>query len=65
MACQRLAIIWRVCWMGLDKGEAMKIIILPGLDGTGLMLERFVHLLSKHHNIAVIPYPLDIIYSYD
>lgn len=43
----------------------MKIIILPGLDGKGLMLSDFEHALAKYHELQVIIYPYDKKASYD
>lgn len=43
----------------------MKIIILPGLDGTGLMLSDFEHSLNKYHDAEIIIYPHDRKSSYD
>jgi len=35
------------------------LVILPGLDGTGLLLERFVDRLSADFEVTVISYPMD------
>lgn len=34
-------------------------IVLPGLDGTGVLLEDFAAALSEHFDVQVIPYPAD------
>lgn len=42
----------------------MKIIILPGLDGTGRLLSDFAKALSPGHDVEVVTYP-DSLFSYD
>ena len=42
----------------------MKIIILPGLDGTGRLLSDFAKALSPGHDVEIISYP-DSLFSYD
>ena len=42
----------------------MKIIILPGLDGTGLLLTELESILAKENAVSVIRYPVDR-YLYD
>ncbi|WP_320200728.1 alpha/beta fold hydrolase (plasmid) [Agrobacterium sp. rho-13.3] len=42
----------------------MKIFILPGLDGTGLLLSELENLLSKENTVSVIRYPSNL-YRYD
>ncbi|WP_377506028.1 alpha/beta fold hydrolase [Octadecabacter sp. R77987] len=41
----------------------MKILILPGLDGTGKLLSNIVELLAPYHEVIVVPYAPDL-YSY-
>lgn len=43
----------------------MKIIILPGLDGTGLMLKEFSEEISHFYDTEILTYPLDVALSYD
>jgi pimeloyl-ACP methyl ester carboxylesterase len=38
----------------------MKIIILPGLDGTGLLLAEFETILAQQHSVSVIQYPPEL-----
>ena len=42
----------------------MKIILLPGLDGTGHLFEPFVHALPTEVEASVISYPADSALSY-
>lgn len=42
-----------------------KIVILPGLDGTGLLLTDFVNILQASYPVEVITYPTDQPLSYD
>ncbi|WP_051644710.1 alpha/beta hydrolase [Labrenzia sp. DG1229] len=37
----------------------MKIVILPGLDGTGYLLETFAQTLSGSHGVEVVSYPTE------
>jgi pimeloyl-[acyl-carrier protein] methyl ester esterase len=37
----------------------MKLILLPGLDGTGAMLEGFAEELGKVHDVQSVTYPTD------
>lgn len=39
----------------------MKIVILPGLDGTGLLLENFAKALAATHTTQVVSYPVDLV----
>ena len=41
----------------------MKILILPGLDGTGALLSEIVELLTSNHEVIVVRYAPDL-YSY-
>jgi len=41
----------------------MKIVILPGLDGTGTLLSEIVELLTPNHEVSVVRYDPDL-YSY-
>lgn len=34
-------------------------IVLPGMDGTGALLDDFASALSEHFDVRVIPYPAD------
>ena len=43
----------------------MKILILPGLDGTGKTLGHFVQALEKTHEPNVLAYPVDSKLDYD
>lgn len=38
----------------------MRIVVLPGLDGTGLLLTEFEESLSRHHAVSVMRYPPDM-----
>jgi pimeloyl-[acyl-carrier protein] methyl ester esterase len=38
----------------------MKVLVLPGLDGTGLLLEEFARLIGAEHHVEVIAYPGDL-----
>ncbi|MGB3315993.1 MAG: alpha/beta hydrolase [Albidovulum sp.] len=38
----------------------MKIVVLPGLDGTGHLLGDFADALSDEHRVEVLSYPLDM-----
>lgn len=42
----------------------MKLVLLPGLDGTGRLFEPFVQVLPSHLSPVVIPYPNDKPLSY-
>lgn len=42
-----------------------KIVILPGLDGTGRLLTDFVSILERSHPVEVIAYPPDEPLTYD
>ena len=42
----------------------MKVVILPGLDGTGKMLSVFVDKFETKHSVKVINYPTDETLSY-
>ncbi len=42
----------------------MKVILLPGLDGTGIMFEPFINTLPKTIDTMVISYPSDATLSY-
>ncbi|CAB5721906.1 pimelyl-[acyl-carrier protein] methyl ester esterase [Delftia tsuruhatensis] len=41
------------------------LAVLPGLDGTGLLLAEFVQVLSGFFRVQVITYPPDEVLSYD
>ena len=45
-------------------GCYMKIVLLPGLDGTGLLLSRFVEALSENYSTQVIRYPSNELLQY-
>ena len=38
----------------------MKIVVLPGLDGTGRLVDSFVHELAGEHDVQVISYPIEL-----
>ncbi|VAW60328.1 hypothetical protein MNBD_GAMMA11-2573 [hydrothermal vent metagenome] len=42
----------------------MLLILLPGMDGTGIMFEPFLERLSPENQVEVIAYPYDIALSY-
>ena len=42
-----------------------RLVILPGMDGTGVLLERFVGELSRRFDVEVISYPPDAALGYD
>lgn len=42
----------------------MEVVVLPGLDGTGLMLTEFAARLSVRYPVAVVAYPGDRALSY-
>jgi len=35
----------------------MKVVLLPGLDGTGILFKPFIDALPSEANIQVISYP--------
>lgn len=37
----------------------MKIVILPGLDGTGYLLETFAKTLAGSHSVEIVSYPTE------
>ncbi len=42
----------------------MKLIVLPGMDGTGDMLDAFAALLGTTHEVRVVSYPRDQLLTY-
>ncbi|NMA99227.1 MAG: hypothetical protein GX970_14170 [Phyllobacteriaceae bacterium] len=38
----------------------MKIVVLPGLDGTGRLLSDFTASLRKNFDVEIVSYPLDM-----
>ena len=42
----------------------LKAIVLPGLDGTGVLLEDFAAALARHFDVEVIAYPHDELLGY-
>ena len=42
-----------------------RLVVLPGLDGTGLLLADFVRAVSAFFRVQVIAYPVDEPLSYD
>jgi len=42
----------------------MKVILLPGMDGTGILFKPFIDALSSNVDAQVISYPADIKLSY-
>jgi pimeloyl-ACP methyl ester carboxylesterase len=38
----------------------MKILILPGLDGTGRLLKDFAHELGAEHDVEIVSYPVEL-----
>jgi pimeloyl-ACP methyl ester carboxylesterase len=42
----------------------MKVVLLPGLDGTGILFRPFIELLSREIKVQVISYPADNKMSY-
>lgn len=51
---------------GENKGQSHgqgqdlpRLVILPGLDGTGLLLAEFAQVLSTFFQVQVITYPTD------
>jgi pimeloyl-[acyl-carrier protein] methyl ester esterase len=44
---------------------AISLVILPGLDGTGLLLSSLGSALSADMKVAVIEYPVDVALGYD
>lgn len=57
---------------GENKGQSHgqgqdlpRLVILPGLDGTGLLLAEFAQVLSTFFQVQVITYPTDEPLSYD
>ena len=38
----------------------MRVIVLPGLDGTGRLLAEFAEAICKTHDVTVIAYPEDM-----
>ena len=43
----------------MDAPEAIPIILLPGMDGTGELLKALADQLSLHRPVRLITYPLD------
>ena len=43
----------------------LKLIFLPGLDGTGKLFEPLIDKLGGQFNIQTIQFPTDICLSYD
>ena len=46
-------------------GMAHTIVLLPGLDGTGLLLQDFKAALERFYTVKLISYPVDDPLSYD
>lgn len=38
----------------------MNIVILPGLDGTGILSRKISEILSSHHKVTALEYPPDL-----
>ena len=43
----------------------LKIVLLPGLDGTGILFEPLIAVLPKQYELVVISYPLDRKLNYE
>ncbi|WP_457668658.1 hypothetical protein [Thiolapillus sp.] len=43
----------------------MKLVMLPGLDGTGDLFKPFLELLPEEMNVTVISYPVNIKQNYE
>lgn len=43
----------------------LRIVILPGLDGTGRLFEEFANSLSRRYAVEIIDYPPEEILSYE
>lgn len=37
----------------------MKVVLLPGLDGTGVLFKPLIDVLSSEINVQIISYPPD------
>lgn len=40
------------------------VVLLPGLDGTGILFEQFAPVLQEHCEVQVITYPTDTVLDY-
>jgi len=43
----------------------MKIVLLPGLDGTGFLFKPLIEVLSNDFDVLVVSYPVDLKLSYN
>ncbi|MBS1914119.1 MAG: alpha/beta fold hydrolase [Bacteroidetes bacterium] len=41
------------------QGGAVRMLLLPGMDGTGKLFERFIHAMGTADEAVVVPYPVD------
>lgn len=48
-----------------EAQDLPRLVVLPGLDGTGLLLADFVRAISAFFRVQVIAYPVDEPLSYD
>jgi pimeloyl-[acyl-carrier protein] methyl ester esterase len=49
----------------MDITENITILLLPGMDGTGILLQPLAEILSAHFSVQVISYPNNQALSYD
>ena len=46
-------------------GVKMRLVMLPGLDGTGLLFKPLIGCLPERFTVDVISYPTDHVLAYD
>ena len=51
--------------MTSDEALTPKLVLLPGLDGTGKLFAEFLEALDLGSSAQVVPYPPDIPLGYD
>lgn len=50
---------------GKNRGESLRIILLPGLDGSGKLFDGLIRVLPEGLTPQVISYPLDVALGYN
>jgi pimeloyl-[acyl-carrier protein] methyl ester esterase len=60
-----LSCCYSLCYKKNLKGQLLKLILMPGLDGTGNMFQPFISSLGDEIQPHIISYPSDRYLSYD